>query len=96
MNNKLQNLMHMHIQLSESKLSRVATLEDVLQGHVVKCVRIRQCAGAASADSPIIACGGNSHTVRILDARQGAKVSSARIHTRARAHTHTLRYRTIA
>lgn len=62
-------------QLSESKLRAVATLGDVLEGHVVKCVRLRPCAACSAADSSILACGGNSHTVRILDSRQGGSVS---------------------
>ena len=60
-------------QFKDGKIRKSAVLEDVLEGHVVKCVRLRPnlSVEAASAASSVLACGGNSHTVRVLDVREG-------------------------
>jgi WD40 repeat protein len=55
--------------VGENKLSEVAEFSDVLEGHIVKCCRWRE---EAPASAPtIFACGGNNHTVRLVDVREG-------------------------
>jgi WD40 repeat protein len=60
-------------QFKDSKMRKSTVLENVLEGHVVKCVRLRPniSVEASSAASSVLACGGNSHTVRVLDVREG-------------------------